>query len=81
MIFESNTPAGKAFDVALLLLIFASVVVVLFDSLQGNDQRYAKTFDVLIAGATRELAGEELPPAGTITVRGRIGTVETFGLS
>jgi voltage-gated potassium channel len=47
VIFESNTPAGKAFDVALLLLIIASVVVVLFDSLQGNDQRYAKTFDVL----------------------------------
>jgi len=47
VIFESNTPAGKAFDVALLLLIIASVVVVLFDSLQGENQRYAKTFDVL----------------------------------
>ena len=47
VIFESNTPAGKAFDVALLLLIIASVVVVLFDSLQGENQRYAKTFDML----------------------------------
>jgi len=47
VIFESNTPAGKTFDVVLLLLIIASVVVVLLDSLQGASQRYAKTFDVL----------------------------------
>ena len=47
VIFESNTPAGKAFDLMLLLLIMASVVVVLLDSLQGDNQRYAKTFDVL----------------------------------
>ena len=47
VIFESNTPAGKTFDVVLLLLIIASVAVVLLDSLQGASQRYAKTFDVL----------------------------------
>jgi voltage-gated potassium channel len=47
VIFESNTPAGKAFDVVLLLLIIASVVVVLLDSLQDVNQRYAKTFDML----------------------------------
>jgi adenylate cyclase len=37
--------------------------------------------DVLVAAATRDLAGEDLPSAGTVTVRGRTGTVETFGLS
>jgi voltage-gated potassium channel len=47
VIFESNTPAGKAFDVVLLLLIIASVVVVLLDSMQDANQRYAKTFDML----------------------------------
>ena len=47
VIFESNTPAGKTFDVVLLLLIIARVAVVLLDSLQGASQRYAKMFDVL----------------------------------
>ncbi len=37
-------------------------------------------YDVLVSAATRELAGADLPPAGTVTVRGRTGTVETFGL-
>ena len=38
-------------------------------------------YDVLVSAATRELAGEDLPSAGTVTVRGRTGAVETFGLS
>ncbi|RKY21076.1 MAG: ion transporter [Planctomycetota bacterium] len=33
VIFEADTPAGKAFDVALLLLILASVLVTVVDSL------------------------------------------------
>lgn len=33
IIFEADTPAGKAFDVALLVAIVASVVVVMIDSL------------------------------------------------
>ena len=37
-------------------------------------------FDVLVSAATRDLAGADLPSAGTVTVRGRTGTVETFGL-
>ena len=37
-------------------------------------------FDVLVSAATREQAGADLPSAGTVTVRGRTGTVETFGL-
>jgi len=35
VIFESDTPAGKAFDVILILLILASIVVVMLDSVQG----------------------------------------------
>ena len=33
IIFESDTPAGKAFDVALILAILASVAVVMWDSI------------------------------------------------
>src|SRR3954470_3926526 len=47
MIFESDTPAGRAFDVALLLFILASVLVVVLDSLQIAGDRYAALFDVL----------------------------------
>ncbi len=36
--------------------------------------------DVLVSATTRELAGEDLPAAGTVTVRGRTGSVETFGI-
>jgi voltage-gated potassium channel len=31
-IYESNTKAGKAFDVALLVFILASILVVMLDS-------------------------------------------------
>jgi voltage-gated potassium channel len=47
IIFESNTPAGKAFDVALLFLIVASVAVVMIDSVHGDAGPYAKTFNAL----------------------------------
>jgi voltage-gated potassium channel len=47
VIFESDTRAGKAFDVGLLLAIFASVTVVMLDSVQGIGGRYARLFDVL----------------------------------
>jgi len=46
VIFESDTPAGKVFDVTLLLLIVASVAVVMLDSLQGSAGRYAGIFGV-----------------------------------
>lgn len=35
VIFEADTPAGQAFDIALLLLIVASVVAVMLESMQG----------------------------------------------
>ena len=47
VIFESDTRAGKAFDVTLLLVIVASVIVVMLDSVQGAKGRYADLFDVL----------------------------------
>lgn len=34
IIFESDTPAGKAFDVVLLISIALSVIVVMLDSVQ-----------------------------------------------
>ncbi|HPE57482.1 MAG TPA: ion transporter [Bacteroidales bacterium] len=42
IIFEAETPAGKAFDVALLLLIVLSVLAVLIDSVPGIHIKYGK---------------------------------------
>ena len=44
VIFESNTPLGKGFDIALALLILLSVAVVLLDSVESFHQRYAELF-------------------------------------
>lgn len=40
IIFEADTPAGKAFDLVLLVSILASVVVVMLDSVSGINARY-----------------------------------------
>ncbi|MEX1024385.1 MAG: ion transporter [Planctomycetota bacterium] len=40
IIFESDTKAGRAFDVALIVAILCSVVVVLLESMQFVDARY-----------------------------------------
>lgn len=42
VIYESNTPAGKAFDVALLIVIFASIAIVMLDSVQAIHQEYGE---------------------------------------
>ena len=47
VIYESNTVAGKAFDVSLLVVILASILVVMLDSVQRYHQRYGKLFDIL----------------------------------
>jgi voltage-gated potassium channel len=50
IIFESDTPAGAAFDIALLVLIVASIVAVCLDSVEGfrtaygSELRYAEWF-------------------------------------
>ncbi|WP_240663113.1 ion transporter [Mucilaginibacter limnophilus] len=47
VIYESNTRAGKAFDVGLLIAIFTSIIVVMLDSVQSIHGHYGKLFHVL----------------------------------
>ncbi len=44
VIFESDTPAGRAFDLALLLAVVLSVVVVMLESVQALADRHARLF-------------------------------------
>ncbi len=46
VIYESNTPAGKAFDVGLLIAIFSSIIVVMLDSVQSIHLKYGKLFNI-----------------------------------
>ena len=54
IIFEADTPAGKAFDIALLILILLSVAVVFEDSIRGKSPQlkqflfYAEWFFTII---------------------------------
>jgi voltage-gated potassium channel len=47
VIYESNTVAGKVFDISLLVLIVSSIIVVMLDSIQRFDRRYASLFFTL----------------------------------
>ncbi|MBC8985192.1 ion transporter [Pedobacter sp. N36a] len=47
IIYESNTYAGKAFDVALLIAIFASILIVMLDSVNGYHQKYGGLFSII----------------------------------
>ncbi len=42
IIFESDTPAGKAFDVALLIAILLSILLVMLESVQHISDRYGE---------------------------------------
>ncbi len=44
VIFEAETPAGKRFDIALLLLIVLSIVVVVLESVEAISQPFARFF-------------------------------------
>jgi len=44
VIFEADTPLGKAFDVSLIILIFFSVLVVMAESVDSLQTRYATFF-------------------------------------
>lgn len=46
-IYESNTVAGKLFDVSLLALILLSILVVILDSMQSWRTQYGALFNVL----------------------------------
>lgn len=52
IIFEADTPAGRAFDLVLIGLILASVVVVMLDSVDNYRQRWGWLFDTLEWGFT-----------------------------
>ena len=44
IIFEANTPTGKAFDVALLIAILASVGIVIMESVEDYATRFTNFF-------------------------------------
>ncbi len=44
IVFESDTPAGKAFDVALLMLILVSIVLLIVGTVDRYEERYADVF-------------------------------------
>jgi len=48
IIFEADTPAGKAFDVGLLVVILVSIVVVMVESL--SDEKLEKIHPQLLGG-------------------------------
>ena len=52
VIFESNTTAGKAFDICLLISILASIAVVMLDSISSLHLRYGRFFFILEWGFT-----------------------------
>lgn len=47
IIFEADTPKGKLFDVVLLICIFASVIVVMLETVPTYDEKYGDLFKVL----------------------------------
>jgi len=44
IIFEADTPAGKGFDIGLLILILASVLVVMLESVDRINEQYEEVF-------------------------------------
>lgn len=47
VIFESNSPKGKAFDIALLFFILLSILVVMLDSVDYFHDRYGRAFYII----------------------------------
>lgn len=47
VIFESDTPAGRRFDVILLFAILGSLLVIMLESVPGLNAKYAATFVAL----------------------------------
>jgi voltage-gated potassium channel len=47
IIYESNTTAGKTFDIVLLVLILASIAVVMLDSVESLNREYGRLFYIL----------------------------------
>lgn len=47
IIFESNTPGGKAFDIALLICILLSILIVMLDSSPALHLQYGRYFFII----------------------------------
>ena len=47
IIFESDTPTGKGFDLLLIVSILLSVIVVLLDSVQYYNNLYGETLYIM----------------------------------
>ena len=47
IIFEADTPEGKFFDIVLLISIFASVIVVMLETVPNYNEKYGRIFIVL----------------------------------
>ncbi|HTN47886.1 MAG TPA: ion transporter [Burkholderiaceae bacterium] len=60
VIFESDTRAGRLFDIVLLWAILASVTVVMLDSVASISSRFGLLFDVLEWGFTLLFTAEYL---------------------
>lgn len=45
IIYEADTPVGKLFDVLLLFLIVASIILVMLESVEGLDKKYHNFFN------------------------------------
>jgi len=58
VIFENDTRVGRLFDTWLLVVIFASVLVVMLDSVHAVSDRYGTLFDVLEWGFTLAFTAE-----------------------
>jgi voltage-gated potassium channel len=52
IIYESNTRAGKAFDVVLLIAIFTSIIVVMIDSVESIHQQHGQLLKYVEWGYT-----------------------------
>ena len=46
-IYEANTTAGKAFDIALLICIIGSIIVVTLDSIEDYHNKFGEIFNIL----------------------------------
>ncbi|MDE0599023.1 MAG: ion transporter, partial [Dokdonia donghaensis] len=46
IIYEADTPAGKLFDVVLLILILASIALVMLESVKSIDARFHDYFEI-----------------------------------
>ncbi len=52
VIYESDTPAGKLFDISLLVLILSSIIIVILDSDKALHRSYGELFQKLEWGFT-----------------------------